>query len=82
MSMFENVQDPLARLEALEININSLMHDKMQMVSAINHQANAITLLNQQVAQLIELNKIQGNQISILRQQVNPGGFAQQLGFK
>jgi len=80
--MFENVQDPLARLEALEININSLMHDKMQMVSAINHQANAITLLNQQVAQLIELNKIQGNQISILRQQVNPGGFAQQLGFK
>ena len=42
--------DPLAQLEQLTHQVNTLTANNQQLVNALNHQANALKLLNQQVA--------------------------------
>ena len=80
--MINNDFDPLARLEALEININALNQDKMQIVTAVNHQAHAIDLMSKQIAALIDTIKIQDNQIKTLSNQLGIVDIRKQLGFK
>ena len=49
--MFNNF-DPLEQLEQLQLQVNTLTANNQQLVNALNHQANAIKLLNQQVSTL------------------------------
>jgi len=69
--MFNTDFDPLARLEALEININALNSDKFQLMKAFNHHVELIELLNKQMANLSEQIKIQEEQIQLLHKQTN-----------
>ena len=80
--MFENTPDPLARLEAIEININGLNQDKMQITQAVNYQAQAINLMSKQIAALIDTIKIQDQQIKLLQNQQGLIDIRKQLGFK
>ena len=41
--------DPLAQLEQLQQQVTQLTANNHQLVNAINHQANALKLLNQQM---------------------------------
>jgi len=49
MSMFNNI-DPFQQLQDLQVVVNSLNSDKMQLALAINHQAEALRQLNQQLS--------------------------------
>lgn len=80
--MFEDMPDPLARLEAIELNINMLNNDKMQITLAVNHQAHAIELMSKQITALIDTIKIQDNQIKNLSNQLGIIDIRKQLGFK
>jgi hypothetical protein len=81
--MFEHVPDPLARLEALEYNLQTMNNDKMQLVNAINHQARAMELMSQQIKHLITTSQIQDQQIKLLQESLpKPVNLMQQLGFK
>ena len=70
MSMFNPDFDPLMQLEIHQAQIDVLNNDKRQLVIAINHQATALRLLNQQVAALIEKSNIQDDQIKLLQAQI------------
>ena len=70
MSMFNPAFDPMMQLELLQSKIDALNNDRHQLVNAINHQANALRLLNQQVAALIEQGRIQDDQIKLLQIQM------------
>ena len=82
MGMFNDIPDPLARLEAIEINLNGLHSDKMQITCAVNYQAAAIELMSKQIAALIDTIKIQDNQIKMLSNQLGIVDVRKQLGFK
>jgi hypothetical protein len=47
--MFNNI-DPFQQLQDLQVVVNSLNSDKMQLALAINHQAEALRQLNQQLS--------------------------------
>jgi hypothetical protein len=74
--------DPLEALQNAQVAIMQLQADKMQLVQAINHQANALQLLNQQVSNLMETTKIQDQQIKLLGVQLQNVGLINSMGFK
>ncbi len=82
MTMFDNTPDPLARLEAIELNLNGLHLDKMQITMAVNHQAQAIELMSKQIAALIDTIKIQDQQIKSMKNEMGIVDIRKQLGFK
>jgi len=65
--MFNEEYDPMARLEATEINIASLHSDKMEMPKALNHQANDLNLMNEQMRVIIEHIKRLDSEIQMLQ---------------
>jgi hypothetical protein len=71
MDMFENTFDPLARLEALEINVTALNSDKIQLARAVNHQIELLDISNKQIKNLVEQLKIQETQIQLMFNQLN-----------
>lgn len=81
MNMFHNF-DPLELLQNLQASVMQLQADKMQLVSAINHQANAMQLLNKQMANLLETTQIQDQQIKLLGVQLQNVGLINSMGFK
>jgi hypothetical protein len=48
--MFNSGYDPMEQLEQLTVQVNTLTANNHQLVDALNHQAKALQLLNQQVA--------------------------------
>jgi hypothetical protein len=67
--MFNNI-DPYQQLQDLQIVINSLQSDKMQLALAINHQAEALKLVNQRLAQQTRALQLQEQQIYELQSQI------------
>lgn len=68
--MFNNI-DPYQQLQDLQIVVNSLQSDKMQLALAINHQAEALKLVNQQLANQVRAIQAQDQQIKMLQAQIN-----------
>lgn len=68
--MFDPSYDPMAQLEQLQTQIAVLNSDKVQLATAINHQAHALGLLNKQVAALVEANNQQDQKIKLLQNQL------------
>jgi hypothetical protein len=73
--------DPMEMLNTLHASIMQLQADKLQLVNAINHQANAMTLLNKQVSNLQETIKLQEQQIKLLQVQLHNVGLINTMGF-
>jgi hypothetical protein len=48
--MFNPEFDPMAQLESLQQQINQLSINQNQLVQALNHQANVLKQINQQLA--------------------------------
>ena len=78
--MFNSEFDPMAQLEQLQLQVAVLNSDKVQLVTAINHQAQALQLINKQLAALIEANNNQDYYIRLLQNQVQSINIATTLG--
>ena len=78
--MFNSEFDPMAQLEQLQLQVAVLNSDKVQLVTAINHQASALQLINKQLAALIEANNNQDYYIRLLQNQVQSINIATTLG--
>lgn len=78
-SMFNNY-DPMETLENLQTQVGILNADKLQLVTAINHQAKALELMSKQISSMVEHSNIQDRQIKLLQAQMQNVSVIQNLG--
>jgi hypothetical protein len=77
--MFNNY-DPMETLENLQTQVGILNADKLQLVTAINHQAKALELMSKQISSMVEHSNIQDRQIKLLQAQMQNVSVIQNLG--